>query len=67
MKLSESVYAVVRLEIETGQLFVDDLMTRDYFGGNNYYNQESEEFEANPRTELLLKLLTRTYNKKEDK
>jgi hypothetical protein len=42
-------------------------MTRDYFGGNNYYNQESEEFEANPRTELLLKLLTRTYNKKEDK
>ena len=67
MKLSESVYAVVRLEIETGQLFVDDLMTRDYFGGNNYYNAESEEFEANPRTPLLLALLTRSYNKKEDK
>jgi hypothetical protein len=67
MKLSESVYAVVRLEIETGQLFVDDLMTRDYFGGNNYYNPESEEFETNPRTPLLLALLTRSYNKQEDK
>lgn len=58
----DAVYAVVRLDRDSDCIHLDRGMTEDYFGANNFWSQDQEEFIENKYATMYLELVIKNWN-----